>query len=229
MKKLSILIALILVVTIGGVYATWHYNETSVNEVSWDLTPNLQSYIGSSTAEGNLKVMPSPMPTIMVVDNLDAEGNPVGEQEGGDHVAELAFNGYMVVTFAPFDSNTSPTALDLTYNLSVKNASFTDTTEENAVAKEIFTVDTGAKNLPASGAIKLEDADDITNAQSTYGVTFTEADLGKWYYVLTAEMLDEVVDLNGEFKLETLTDYHAFQEALKSVTFTIEVNKAETA
>ena len=226
MKKLSILVALILVVTIGGVYATWQYNETAVNEVSWDLTPNLQSYIGSSTAEGSLKVMTQPMPTIMVVDNKNGD-QTVGEQEGGDHIAELAFNGNMIITFSPFDSNTNPTALDLTYNLLIKNASFTDTTEENATAKEIFTVDTGLKNLPASGAIKLEDADDITNAQTTYGVTFTESDLGKWYYVITADMLDAVIDLNGEFKLETLTDYHAFQEALKSVTFTVEVNKAD--
>ena len=67
MKKLSLLVALILVVTIGGVYATWTYTESSVNEIKWDLKPNVQSYVGGSTAEGSLKVLTTPM--ITIVDN----------------------------------------------------------------------------------------------------------------------------------------------------------------
>ena len=225
MKKLSLLVALILVVTIGGVYATWSYGENSVNEVKWDLTPNLQSYVGGSTAEGSLKVLVEPM--ISVVDNKIGD-TPVGDadNDAGDKIAELDVTGELVILFSPF-TDYEGGALDLTYRFEVNNIPFTDTTGGNKDARNIFDVDTSIKNIDKSSATEIT-LGNYESLNSTHKTSLETKDVGKYLYVISDTDLESIIRLNGNFTLETLEEYHDFEEALEGVMFKVYINKANS-
>ena len=89
MKKLSLLIAMILCVTIGGVYATWTYTQnTDVADETVNMTMNLTdvAYSGSygtyviDTTSLKLKIDP---------------------KEGTTHTTALKIEGEIVITFTP--------------------------------------------------------------------------------------------------------------------------------
>ena len=91
-KKMSLLMAAALCVTIGGVYATWSYAQ---NEITTPASGNMAltlTGVDSSTAKGTISVV----------------GTNVGLKvdDKGGHVTELETanaSGYFTVTFAPSD------------------------------------------------------------------------------------------------------------------------------
>lgn len=90
MKKLSALIALILCVTIGGVYATWNYAQGSVDNKEEYLDGNTTALAGKveSTDKGTITIDDSALQ--ILIDDVD--NNLAGE---------LYITGSIDVTFAP--------------------------------------------------------------------------------------------------------------------------------
>lgn len=89
MKKLTLLIAMILCVTIGGVYATWTYTQnTDVADEKVNMTMNLTD-VAFSGSYGTYKVDTS---------NVKLEIDP---KEGTTHVTALYVTGDIVITFTP--------------------------------------------------------------------------------------------------------------------------------
>jgi len=90
MKKLTVLIALALILTIGGVYATWNYAQGSVPSVpkSLDGQTKITDKVVDSKAKGNIFVDP---------DNLSL----LIDDANNDHMAELTVTGYITITFQP--------------------------------------------------------------------------------------------------------------------------------
>ena len=92
MKKLSLIIALILCITIGGVYATWYYSgETNVADVSEPITINLEDAqtVGSHGAY-ELIVDKGTAKTFFRIDQLD-----------DNHTAGLVCAGTVKIVFTP--------------------------------------------------------------------------------------------------------------------------------
>ena len=89
MKKLSTLIALALVVVIGGVYAAWNYAQGSVPSVpkALDGQTKITDKVVDSQSKGNITVTPDNLS--ITIDDAD-----------NDHYAELTVSGYITVTFA---------------------------------------------------------------------------------------------------------------------------------
>ena len=100
MKKLSTIIALALIVTIGGVYAAWHYDRGAVSlEITRTAT---MASIQSQTSKGTIEVC------------KDSEGQPknslkflVDDKGEIDWVAELDPSGAVTVKFTP-SANAEP-------------------------------------------------------------------------------------------------------------------------
>ena len=92
MKKLSLLVAIILCVTIGGVYATWNYAQGSVTSQTkyFDGTTVITNKV-VSTAKGTIAIDTSAL-------------NIVIDDTNNDHVAELNVSGSVRVTFTPASS-----------------------------------------------------------------------------------------------------------------------------
>ncbi len=88
MKKLSLLIALCMLLTIGGVYAQWTYTNTSVN----DATQNLTAALGDKVIEGKYGTY-----TI----NTTGVTMSIDPKNGTTHNTALTITGNIVITFTP--------------------------------------------------------------------------------------------------------------------------------
>ena len=126
MKKLSILVALILCVTIGGVYATWTYPGTSVAEYKIPLTHQMAGVEFTGSA-GVYQVKTNTL--AYTIDQTAAD----------DYTPVMSLTGEVSFTFTAHE-NISAAALK-----AAKTATVTVYTEDLALAtydsKAIFTVD----------------------------------------------------------------------------------------
>lgn len=94
MKRLSTIIALALVITIGGVFAAWHYHR---GEVSLEITRSAtMASIQSDTAKGSITIDQSAN---------NGNGNTlkflVDDPDNRDYKAELMPSGNVVIQFQP--------------------------------------------------------------------------------------------------------------------------------
>ena len=126
MKKISILIVLAMIVTIGGVYATWNYAMDGVDGVGVDTQVTLTEKV-VSTSQGTIDV--------------DASGlSIVIDDANNDYHGELVIDGQIDIEFTadPYaDATVKTNGLPMQYELSV-----TTPWEHDGV--QIFTVDSNA-------------------------------------------------------------------------------------
>ena len=112
MKKLGLLIAMILCVTIGGVYATWTYTQnTDVADEAVNINMNLTD-VAYSGSYGTYKVDPS---------GLSLTIDP---KVGTTHTTALYATGNIVITFTPNSvapSEVKENGVETTYSFSLAN------------------------------------------------------------------------------------------------------------
>lgn len=141
MKKLSILVALILCVTIGGVYATWNYAQGSATEQNKDFdAATIITDKVVSTAKGSISVDTSALQIVIDDDNNDYKG-------------EMTITGKVLVTFTPnvgVSNDVAQNGIKMQYKLSTTNGF-------QYVGNDIFTVDETMQQT--SGAVKTFEID----------------------------------------------------------------------
>lgn len=196
MKKLSLLVALALLITVGGVYATWSYSGTND--------------IGDAYAEAKVQLAGFELTGANGTYNVESNLVLTVNQANEDHEAVLEFssnNGnpiYLTVTFTP--AANAPQII-----------------KENAVPSELyFGVTTpmqykmdGAGNYDAEGTAK--DIFVFTNPYDTTfssNVTWTEKGDGSFTYTLDETALRGQISLSQTFVLDIKAEYDAFQAAL---------------
>ena len=115
MKKLSLLIALCMLLTIGGVYATWTYTQnTDVADEAVNMTLNLAD-VAYSGSYGTYKVDTTGLNLI------------IDPKEGTQHVTALYATGNIVVTFTPNSvapSEIKDGGVPSTYQFSLSNSNW---------------------------------------------------------------------------------------------------------
>ena len=196
MKKLSLLIALMLCVTIGGVYATWSYAGTNdiadaYAEAKVTITDAvLTGANGTYTIESNL---------VLHVD-----------QKNEDHEAELVFDSndsnpiYLKVTFEPSDF--APQTIK---NEAVLSELYFGTTTDMK-----YKID-GDGNYDANGtAVDILDFANKSNNVFNPNVTWNKQPDGTFIYELDEADLRSMIYLSRDFVLDTKTEHDAFREAL---------------
>ena len=90
MKKLSILVALILCVTIGGVYAAWSYTGSTTTAVDRTLSHGM----ATAVQKGDVGIFS------ITENNIDIK---IDQMAAGDYRAKLVITGSVTVTFTPND------------------------------------------------------------------------------------------------------------------------------
>lgn len=135
MKKLSILIALCLCITIGGVYATWVYSQS--DDVA-DITGAKAITMTEATFEGTYGTYK------VDVSGLTMQVDP---KDGTAHTTALKIDGSLVIkflpaTYAPEAVKTS--AVPSTFAFSLSNA---DWKYNDGQSKSIMTVDTAKHDI----------------------------------------------------------------------------------
>ena len=215
MKKLSVLMAGLTCLTVGGVYATWTYAQNADVDRQTTAVGVAMSGIADSGAYGTYEIILEQEKGLITV-------NPTAVD---NHNAVLAYNGDITIKFTP-----SPSA-----SQDVK-------TQGVATVYKFYTV-VGASNDQAAWVYNDpntvgDDSKQIFNVVTTpvtiEGVTAT-GEANKWtkdgdafVYVITQEMLKQTITLANNFFLDNKTEYEAFEDALETGSIICYVNDSAT-
>ncbi|MBP3478127.1 MAG: hypothetical protein J6K03_01425 [Oscillospiraceae bacterium] len=147
MKKLSILVALILCVTIGGVYATWTYPGTSVAEYKIPLTHQMAGVDFSGSA-GVYEVTSNTL------------SYTIDQKDTGDYTPVMRLTGSVSFTFTAHDQiSESALTAALTPTVTIYTEDLSSATYDD---KAIFTVNSSfSLTLDKAMWTKSGDDDDV--------------------------------------------------------------------
>ncbi len=152
MKKISLLVALILCVTVGGVYATWNYaHNTATAQTKYLDASTIITDKVESLSKGTIKVDTSNLKITV-------------DDSNNDYYAELKIEGNIKVDFTA-----SAGATDEVANNGIKMQYVLGTTDNFKYnGNNIFTIDsTAQKQTDATKSFTIE-ASELTNLISLY-------------------------------------------------------------
>lgn len=197
MKKLSVLIALFLCVTIGGVYATWTYaGTTDITDAHKEIFVTIPDAVvegayGTYTVDTNLK---------LVIDDTNK-----------DHIAELVFEStddnevYLKVTFTPNESTATP---DIKAKAIPTELYFTTTTSME------YKMDAKGNYSAEGTGVKIFTFANPGNGKLDNTFEWTKQTNGTFTYELDLDDLKEQITLTQDFLLDLKTEHDAFREAM---------------
>ncbi|MBR1983352.1 MAG: hypothetical protein IKA12_01545 [Clostridia bacterium] len=220
MKKLSMLIAMILCVTIGGVYATWTYAGNDVTDKEYEKVIAL-SGVATSDPSGAYEI------------TSNISGIVLDQKATGDYTAVLSFGSnnseapFLTVTFTPSETlasdeikaNGLPTEIEWKIS-KMPQVKLSEGTGEHAGK---WYVDNESGTLTDLFIIE-DEADGVF----TENVTWTKQLDGTFTYTLDNATLLTKVKLNKNLYLDERADYDVVHAALVGVTFTIVVTDGQT-
>lgn len=184
MKRISLLMALLVCLTVSGVYAAWTYAGT--DDIA-DVYAETKITIADVTLQGANGTYKIESNLVLLVD-----------QANEDHEAELDFNSnnneavYLKVTFTPAD-NASTQIKDHALNTEVY---FGTTTTMQYDGRDILTF-----SNPGNGEL-----DNL--------ITWTKENNGTFTFTMDETALKAAISLNGTFVLDTKAKHDAFRTAL---------------
>lgn len=209
MKRLGIVAALALVVTVGGVYATWNYANKDVETATATYKVSL-SGLGTETQKGSLKVVGS---------SHNLKVDDIGGYKAG-LVCDAA--GKFTVTFEA-KSAADGVAQDVIdngihlkwYVECVLNSNVTDVNGDG----EVTYLDLQYKNTPVFAVDSSETIIDRQDYTTKSGSTFT-------YEIPVSEVMAKLT--LGDFVLDERSEYDAFEDVLELCTFHVHVLESAT-
>ena len=199
MKKLSTIIALALIITIGGVYAAWHYSRGAVSlEISRSAT---MASVQSDTSKGSI-----------AIDQTANDGNGntlkflVDDAGTTDWKAELVPSGSVWVKFTP-------------------TANADQAVKDNGIAMKATITVSGTQATYSdapNGAITIFEAKENANS-FTINVTPTLD-----HVEITAVQVAECLNFNEgkDIYLDTYEDNVAYETAMKTYIIVITITEA---
>ena len=204
MKKLSVLIALVLCVTIGGVYAAWNYSQGTTASVDVSREINMAQVVTSGN-KGTITATPENNFAFLVDDK-------------GGYVAQLVGTGDILINFAAnpgADQSTKDNGIKMIATITLKT-----TTQSGLTYDDPSTTDLEEKIVPI--AVKTG-----TNA-NVIVLNDTNAD-GQpdpcEQATITAAQIVSCLDLAKDLILDTKAENDAFHTALKDYTIVITISE----
>ena len=213
MKKLSLLVAILLIATIGGVYATWNYSQGDVVSKSsyFDEVTKITDKVVEN-AKGVIEITHNDL--TITIDDSD-----------NDHFAEWNLTGSITIKFTPnagADSTVKEHGIDLQWNLVTTNTGTGSTTwVYGDPATKIFCVNTEVVTLTK------ESADDVAVPGSFVWTVSAEELISRitFYSNVVDTNINNInsAGANSNLYLDTVAKYDAFKLALHSGTIGIVV------
>lgn len=184
MKKLSLLVALALIVTVGGVYATWNYAQGAAGQGKANLVPKLAAS-AQTNSKGAIQIDTTGLS--ILIDDIGAQ----------DHVAELVMTGSVKVTFAPAsgaDSDVVAQGIPMQYQLSILY------NQGQNEGTWVYDDNCGVGEKPIMTVVTT--AQQVNSGNPTLSFEIPAVDLLA------------LIDLGHSFKLDEFTDYENFNSVL---------------
>lgn len=210
MKKFGLLVALALIVTVGGVYATWSYSDVSeLGKPTSNLALELIQYQvvgGNLTRYGNTNV------TIEIDDS------------NNDHKAELTAEGSLIMVFtsAAGANDASPENIEYNVTLELKCTDANGSWEyKNAPIFEL----TSAATSGIKKELKKIESDSFLVPNTN--ITITNQN-GHYYLEISATDIQNIVSLYQDTVLNTVDEWNAFDSALRNGNIVLTFTPGET-
>lgn len=219
MKRLGMLVAALLCVTIGGVYAAWTYAEnTGIAPVSKDKGIQLETYIDSQEAPGvyNINAI---VDTSNPVNNEDLfyfdSGLSVDGDQVNPHRVVLVVNCDIEITFKPSD-----------YASDDIKTGAVDTTVTFSMLESFINLEIDGVKLFTSFAPTEVNISGVTTTDEVHKWTWDEG-RGLFTYTITKDRLLTHLSyaMNPNFKLESAAEHKAFDAAITGMTIKTTVEK----
>lgn len=185
-----------MIVTVGGVYATWNYAETAMHDVTHEFKNLGITDVDTRTVSGSVSV------TDTLILKIDDEGNFTPGWDS-DVTAANAGNLQMVFTPNPGANDTS-----FTYTVTIKKNTYTP---DGGQAVGIFKV-----NGDASA-----ETGEVTVLTGTFNYTHGQPELCK--AVITFDDIKTKLVPNDAITLPTINDYTSYSAALAEVELTLTI------
>ena len=205
MRKLSLLIALCTLLTIGGVYATWTYSDGAIQDGTGEKAMQL-SGLGSATPHGTYAVKTSGL--ALMIDPA-SQTNPARPKDV--HVTTLRGEGSVVLTFTPninASDDIKTHGPDSVFAIRINGpADWTYDDHSDKGSRDVL-------------VLKPTDHD--------HTITWVSDGNGAFTFEIPASVILEHLELT-EFTLDTINDYNEFTEILKQATIEFVVSDAPAA
>ena len=197
MKKMSTLIALATLVTIGGVYASWTYSSSGKLSSTFYLDGSANVGITDKVGaeKGSLEINRDNFS--IVIDDAD-----------GDHNADFSVNGDLKITYTPslaVSDEVKKNGLNLVFTLQSTIGKYEDVS--------IFALCADAHDIATGTPIDVDPDTDFAT-KFVYTISATEIDKALSFYT-NVHSEEEATD-DGVLRLDTEEKYDAFKEALHS-------------
>ena len=193
MKKLALLVALALVVSVGGVYATWIYSSAAVSTVNHGFKNLSITDVDTNTTSGTVSVTDT---LILKID--DNSGNHVPAWDAD--VTETNGGSLDIL----FTANSGAPKTTLQYTITVARNTYTP---DGGSALPIFVTKDGTTINAAH-----TDAKAIITGTIVYDPETN--DTGKVTESISLADITNILDLNSNIQLPLQDDYTAFRNAL---------------
>ena len=210
MKKLSLLVAILLIATVGSVYATWNYSQGDVVSKSsyFDEVTKITDKVVEN-AKGVIEITHNDL--TITIDDSD-----------NDHYAEWNLTGSITIKFTPnagADSTVKENGVDLQWNLVTTNTGTGSTTwVYGDPATKIFCVNTETVTLAKESADK-----EAVPGSFVWTISAEELISKITFYSNEVDASKNLVGTKSNLYLDTVAKYDAFKLALHSGTIGIVV------
>ena len=196
--------ALAMLITIGGVYATWTYQNGVIEGKHMPIGKIGLTDVETDGSKGAITVNST---VEMLIDDADDNHKP----------DELTVNGNITITYRPSTDYPVPVALYYHLGLSDPAKEGTDKHVQDPATydklvyeeKQIFT-----KYDTSNQVIQVGDLTD--NGDGSYS------------FVITAEKIKELIKINGDITLDTYQEYQDYESLLFNVNYGITVGEYTT-
>lgn len=191
MKKLSVLIALFMCVTIGGVYATWTYGGTDIADVF---------------AEAKVTIADAEISGANGIYKIESNLVLVVEQANEEHEAKLVFQAndsneiYLKVTFTPSSNAPAYVKAD-----AVPSELYFSTTIPMQ-----YRIDEDGNFDKTAEPVDIFKFSNTANGILDNTFEWTKQDNGTFIYAMNKADLEAAIQLNKTFVLDTKAEYDIF-------------------
>ena len=197
MKKFTILVALILCVTIGGVYATWNYASADVTASDMNMSINL----ATATTDN---------PKGQIINVLNSMNVKI-DDTNHDYYAEPIIEGAMGFVFTPsagVDSSITNNGISMTITLTQSNP--VQYEDDSGNLKDVFEI--------TNATIKTDFGTKIDNGNATTlcpGVDLTQYINSFFIDIVPGDLIDKLT-IGSHVYLPTKADYDTLHTAIQN-------------
>ncbi len=222
MKRFTLLIAVAMVLTVGGVYANWVYSANEDVLAERTINPEMSAILLEGGLQGSIVDLDSDV-ILKIDDKTYGTTN--------DHLTGVVVEGDIIFLYKPDTGAAGYQRTPLKWIIKENSPTKATYTPVDGTATTIFSTAQEAKEIDASTGntdthIAVNTADDLVAPFGDTDIDWSahySADTEMWLIKISSEDLNSAITMT-EFKLSTVEEYYAFEQSILTATFKVGIS-----